>query len=171
MEGLGFEQAASPQGPCSRVSQSLATPVWPETGDRTTACDPEGCPAADGPLPFVGVIDEGGDLPQVLLVIDNNRLGLIDLHGVEDGVEKGQPVDGGRQGLEGKRRRDSDWAVSPPRPRLQGALLKRGHRASKELGTHSAPPRRCQTEVSGFCQRCSRQNSKKPNTNFNLKGS
>lgn len=27
---------------------------------------------------------------------------MIDLHGVEDGVEEGQPVNGGRQGLEGK---------------------------------------------------------------------
>lgn len=59
--------------------------------------------AAWGPLPLVGGVDEGGDLPKVLLVVDDDRLGFIDLHGVEDGVEEGQPVDGGRQGLEGKR--------------------------------------------------------------------
>lgn len=53
--------------------------------------------------PLVGVVDEGGDLAEVLLVIDNDRLGLVDLHGGEDGVEEGQPVDGGRQGLEEKR--------------------------------------------------------------------
>lgn len=60
-------------------------------------------PAARYPLPFVGAVDEGGDLPEVLLVIDNNRLRFVDLHGVEDGVEEGQPVDGGGQGLERKR--------------------------------------------------------------------
>lgn len=60
-------------------------------------------PAAGCPLPFVGVVDESGDLPEVLLVVDNNRLGFVDLHGVEDGVEEGQPVDGRGQGLEGKR--------------------------------------------------------------------
>lgn len=86
-------------------------------------CDPKGrCQAAGRPLPFVSVVDEGGDLPQVLLVVDNDRLRLIDLHRVEDGIEKGQPVDGRCQGLEGKRQRDSSWAAL--RQGLQGAFLK-----------------------------------------------
>ena len=70
-------------------------------------CDQEAAherpiPGGRVPLPFVCVVDEGGDLAQVLFVVDNYRLGFVDLHGVEDGVEEGQPVDGGRQGLEGK---------------------------------------------------------------------
>lgn len=55
------------------------------------------------PSPLVSVVDEGGDLAEVLLVIDHDRFGRIDLHGGEDAVEEGQPVDGGRQGLEEKR--------------------------------------------------------------------
>lgn len=61
-------------------------------------------PAAGCPLPFVGVVDEGRHLPEVCLVVDNDRLRFVDLHRVEDGVEEGQPVDGRGQGLEGKRR-------------------------------------------------------------------
>ena len=69
-------------------------------------------PGRRAPLPFVSVVDERGDLAEVLLVIDDNGLGLIDLHGVEDGVEEGQPVDSGCQGL-GKRREQRDVTRSP----------------------------------------------------------
>lgn len=91
-------------GPTSPGQSALVQPSCLRRGQRGDPGDflREAAPGR-GASPLVGVVDEGGDLAEVLLVIDNDRLGLVDLHGREDGVEEGQPVDGGRQGLEEKR--------------------------------------------------------------------
>ena len=125
------------------------------------------------PLPFVRVVDEGGDLSQVLFVIDDNRFGFIDLHGVEDGIEEGQPVDGRCQGLEGRRTAWSDWAASLQSPGPRGFLLKK-----VSLCLPSAPRPPTQQRAGGrltvpradvrhswlMSQRCSLWNCKAPNT-------
>jgi len=101
-------------------------------GERAAghACPPQASLCAGWRLsPFIGGQDEVRDLLQVFLSIDHDRLGLVELHGVEDRGEEGHPVHGRRQLLQkpcrcyGSKNHWRGWQLLPELEAAASALV------------------------------------------------